>query len=461
MKKIVNSILMIVLVAGLFSCSKSSLNPTLAQQKLMEIKTVNDLQGLLNGALDDMTYYTYYGRDYIIFGEVRSDNCFSNGNSGRFLTPAAMDMGSDDAYAHDTWLQMYRTIANTNLIIQQDPSKITGDATQIDQIRGEAYFIRALAHFDLLKLYGEENVTGGNNLGVPYVTTFHGSDITPARNTVQQVVDSIHADLNMALSLMTPASVGSASDREYVTNWAVWALKSRVDLYFDNYDSCKVACEKVINSGQYIIVKPQDYAATFTNTNSPNIIFELAERSTDNQNINGLSYIYRGSDYGDIQVLTNLLTIFDPTDVRAAANMIGYDASGALRNIGKYPTNQNFNYDIPLIRYEEVILNYAEALFHLGDNADALTELNKITANRDANPYTTVNEANILQERRRELCFEGFRFDDLARTHSDIPLVDPLHQTMGHVYYGDYNYAFPIPIDEMHANANMVQNKGY
>ena len=460
MKKIVNSILLVVLVAGLFSCNKSSLNPTLAQQKLISIKTTNDLQGLLNGALDRMTYYTYYGRDYIIFGEVRSDNCFSNGNSGRFLTPAAMDMGSDDAYAHDTWLQMYRVIANANLIIAQDPSKITGDQAEIKDIIGQAYAIRALVHFDLLKLYGEENVTGGNSMGVPYVTTFHGSDITPARNTVQQDVDSIHADLNKALSMLSPASGINQSKREFVTNWAVWALKSRVDLYFGNYDSCAAACEKVINSGDYAIAAPSAYAATFSTKNSSNVIFELAERPTDNQNIDGLSYIYRGSNYGDIQVLDTMYNIFDATDVRRAADMLAY-VGGALRNIGKYPTNSNYDYDIPLIRYEEVILNYAEALYHQGHTSEALTELNKITANRNAAAYTTVDEANILLERRRELCFEGFRFDDLARTHQGIPLVDPLHQTMGTVNYGDYNYAFPIPIDEIHANSNMVQNNGY
>lgn len=458
MKKILNSILLVVLVAGSFSCNKSTLNPTLAQQKLLNVSSLDDIQGLLNGALDDMTYYTYYGRDYIIFGEVRSDNCFSNGNSGRFLTPAAMDMGYNDAYAHDTWLQMYTTIANLNMIIEQDPAKLTGDQTSIKNVIGEAYALRALVHFDLLKLYGEENVTGGNNLGVPYVTTFKGSDITPARNTVAQVHDSINADLTKALSMMS-ASL-NPSTPEYVSTYAVYALQSRVALYFGDWAACKTACEAVINSGEYSIATPDKYAATFTDVNSPNIIFELAETPTDNQAINGLSYIYRGSSYGDIQVLTNLLNIFDPTDVRAASDMLGYQ-SNRLRNIGKYPTNSDYNYDIPLIRYEEVILNYAEALYHLSDNAGALTQLNLITANRLANPYTTVNEANILQERRRELCFEGFRFDDLARTHSDIPLVDPLHQTMGTVTYGDYNYAFPIPIAEIHANSNMVQNVGY
>ena len=460
MKKIINSILVIVLVGSLFSCSKSSLDPTLAQNKAVEtsITSLEDIQGLLYGAYDRMTNSAYYGRDFIIFGEVRSDNCFSNGHSGRFVTPAAMKMGDDDAYAHDTWAQIYRVIANANIIIGQDPAKLTGDQDAINNVIGQAYAVRALAHFDLLKLYGEQHVTGGNNLGIPYVMQYKGDDLLPARNTVAEDKSFIEADLAKALTLMSPAL--NAADKESISTYAVYALQSRVAIYFGDWAAAKTACEKVINSGVYTIAAPSDYSKTFSAKGTDNVIFELAERPTDNQNINGLSYIYRGNSYGDIQALPDLLSIFDNGDVRAAADMIAFDADGRLRNIGKYPTNANYDYDIPLIRYEEVILNYAEALFHLGD-ANALTYLNMITSKRLANAYTTINEANILQERRRELCFEGFRFDDLARTHNDIPLVAPLLQTHGGPAYGSYNYAFPIPVAEINANSNMVQNNGY
>ena len=56
----------------------------------------------------------------------------------------------------------------------------------------------------------------------------------------------------------------------------------------------------------------------------------------------------------------------------------------------------------------------------------ALTQLNLITSNRNAVAHTAVSEDIILLERRRELCFEGFRFHDLARTHRNIPNVSPL-----------------------------------
>ncbi len=459
MKKIINILLTLVLLGSLFSCSKDALKPTLAQEKAINtsVNSLEDIQGLLLGTYNRMTSYYYYGRDYIIFGEVRSDNCFANGKSGRFLTPAAMKMGNDDGYAANTWAQIYQVIASANIIIAQDPAKLTGDAATIKNVIGQAYAIRALAHFDLLELYGQQNVTGGT-LGVPYVKTFKGKDLIPARNTVAEDKTLINADLAKALTLMS-SSMNDPS-KEFISTYAVEALQSRVAVYFGDWNTAKTACEKVINSGKYNIAAPADYAKTFSTKGAGNVIFELAQRATDNNGINGLSYIYRGTGYGDIQVLPNLPKIFDPADVRVAPDMIA-EVNGKWRNIGKYPTNANFDYDIPLIRYEEVILNYAEALFHLGDNAAALTELNKIPGHRDAKLFTTISEANILLSRRREFCFEGFRFDDLARTHQDIPNTDPLLQTHGLVPYGSYNFAFPIPIGEMNANPNMVQNKGY
>ena len=107
-----------------------------------------------------------------------------------------------------------------------------------------------------------------------------------------------------------------------------------------------------------------------------------------------------------------------------------------------------------------MVLILAEAKVELGE-PDALEVLNLIPAKRNATLYTEATKANVLLERRKELCFEGFRFDDLARTGNDIPLVDQYRQTHGGPKYGSYKYAFPIPTVEMNANSNMVQNDGY
>lgn len=453
------TIIFVIALMGLFiSCNKDSLDPTLAQSKAVEtsIRTVEDLQGLLYGAYNRMTSSTYYGRDYIIFGEARSDNTFSNGNSGRFVTVGAMTLGNNDAYASDTWSVIYTVIASANIII--GAADITGDEAKLNHIRGQAYAIRALAHFDLLKLYGQQNVTGGDpTLGVPYITEYKGKELLPSRNSVAEDKQFIYDDLDKALSLMS-ASLNDAS-KQSITTFAVNAIQSRVAIYFKDWSLAKTACEAVINSTKYQIIPASSFSSIW-NTDSPvNSVFELAFSSTDNANINGLQYIYRGSSYGDIQVLADLANLFEANDVRGVINgMIGYEGT-KLRNLGKYPSI-NYSDDVFIIRYEEVILNYAEALFELSD-PNALTYLNLIPAKRNATLYVAISKDNILLERRKELCFEGFRFDDLARTGKNIPLVNSFQQTHGGPLYGDYKYAFPIPRVELNANSNMVQNFGY
>jgi len=125
-----------------------------------------------------------------------------------------------------------------------------------------------------------------------------------------------------------------------------------------------------------------DFVASWYTDGAVNSIFELAYSITDNNNINGLSQIYRSDTYGDIEVLDDILTIFDAGDIRNDVSMIGIEAStGLLRNIGKYPS-PNYSDNISLIRYEEVVLNYAEALFENSEPANSLIQLNSITAKR-------------------------------------------------------------------------------
>jgi hypothetical protein len=458
MKKNIYIFLIVLVGIGFQSCTEDSLEPTLAQNKDVEtsINNLEDLQGILRGAYNRMTSSSYYGRDFIIYGEVRSDNCYANGNSGRFLTVAAMDMGETDGYASNTWTQIYRVIASANIIIGKEGVELEGDVGEINQVIGQAYAIRALAHFDLLKLYGQQNVTGEGVRGIPYITEYKGDNLTPERNTVAEVRSMIEADLSKALSLMSDALNGS---KEFISTYAVYAIRSRVALYFKDWNTVVSASEAIINSGNYSIIPQAQFVASWQAKQNVNSIFELAFSSTDNQNINGLQYIYRGENYGDIRVLPDLQTIFDAGDVRNSPEMIGMEF-GYVTNLGKYPA-VDYSDNIPLFRYEEIILNYAEAQFELGNNAIALNYLNMIPAERGAAAYTTVTKDNILQERRREFCFEGFRFDDLARTGRDIPVVDAFLQTHGGPTYGSYNYAFPIPRNELTANANIKQNAGY
>jgi hypothetical protein len=453
----------------MFSCNEDTLEPTLAQNKDVEtsIQTAGDLQGILEGMYNRMTQTAYYGRDMILYGEVRSDNCYANTHSGRILTPAAMAMGTTDAHPTDTWTAIYRVIASANIIISKENAGITGDAAEINSIVGQAYAMRALAHFDLLRLFGEQHVTGATTVGIPYIREYKGANLFPARNTVAECKQFIYDDLTAAATLMDAAYDDGA--KQHATTYTVDAIRARVAIYFGDFAIAKTACEAIITPGDFDIIPAGSFVSSWSSKSPVNSIFELAFSSVDNMGINGIQYIYRGSSYGDVRALDNLQAIFGAGDVRNAAGMIGMD-NGYLSNIGKYPTMAGYSDDIFLFRYEEVILNYAEALMELGTTGiagkTALAYLNDIPAARGAAAYGAITQDNILLERRKELCFEGFRFDDLARTGKNIPFTslpagDQTKVTHGEVVYGSYNYAFPIPRVETTANANCIQNLGY
>lgn len=439
------------------SCTTADLDPSLEQSKSVEgsIKTVSDLEGIVKGGYNVLTGVNYYGRDFIINGEVRSDNCFSNGNSGRFTTEASLTYNANNGYMLD---DAYRAIAIANIVIGVDQSTLTGDLDYGKHLLGQAYAIRALAHFDMLKTYGQQHA--GGTLGIPYVKEFKGDDLFPARGTIDANKADIYADLDLAFTNMS--SNYFQSSKELMSQMTAKALESRVAIYFGDYARAKTAAETVIGSNLYSIMPAAGYVSSWTSKGNSNSIFELAFNSTDNLGSNSLATIYRfegGSPYGDVQVIDNVSSLYDAGDVRAG--ILGMEG-GRLRNMGKYPDSQGYD-NVVVIRYEEVILNYAEALFEegAGSYAAAMAQLNLITSNRGAAAYTTISKADILKERRKELIFEGFRFDDLMRTGAGIVKFSVQQNIAATLTYPNNVFAYPIPQAEIDANSNMVQNSGY
>lgn len=443
----------IVLVSITFytSCTTSDLEPTLAQEKEIEgnIETDEDLYGLLKGGLNRMTNSAYYGRDMIINNEVRTENTFANGSSGRFGTQASFTYNASSNIG--IWTEGYRVISSANLIINTDLSTLTGDLDFAKHLQGQALALRALVHFDLIRNYGQQYV--GGNLGVPYVTEFKGNEESPARLTVDEVKTKIYADLDAAFATMDDNYFDSS--KEFLSKMVAKAIESRVAIYFGDWQRAISASEDVINSGIYSIMPADSYVASFGEDSTSNSIFELAFSDTDNVGINGLGYIYRGESYGDIEVLDNVLDLYEDGDVRA--DILGYEF-GLLRNMGKYPELNGYD-NVNIIRYEEIILNYAEALFETG--GDAITQLNLLTSMRGASDYTSVSKDDIIKERRKELIFEGLYFDDLNRTNKGVEKIDPKQNILESIPGGDYRMALPIPVVEIDVNSNMEQNNGY
>lgn len=476
MKNIYRYLLIFTASALVVSCGESDLEPTLALDKDLDsgITSATDLSFVLNSAYDRMSESGYYGRNSIIMGDVRTDNAYSNMNSGRFAD-SDMDYSSNGA---GPWSTIYRVIAITNIVINADASNLTGSAAQITHIQGQAHALRALAHFDLLQDYGQHFISGqggGASLGVPYVKTYKDpANLEPPRDTVGSNVGDIAADLTSAISMMDDSFNSSTS---YMTKAGAYAILARATLYAGSVDpslyaTADSAAKWVIANSGASPVSAAGFASSYTTDNASNSVFELAFSGTDNRGINGVAYILRGTSYGDVRILTgtgpnpDLLDIYDAGDVRGASNMIG-TAQGYPTMLGKFPS-MNGSDNVTLFRVEEMHLIAAETSLRAGNTADALSYLNNIPAIRGlgAGYYASASLENILLERRKEFAFEGLRFHDLSRMGMDMPQIDSFKQLNDDLTgtppsYGSHRYAYPIALAERNANPNMVQNYGY
>ncbi len=464
MKYLFKLTLTLLLVAGLTACN-DYLAPTTPQNKPIEsVDNVDDLKGLIFGAYSRLSQVPLYGRNWIIYNDVRTGNAFSNGSSGRFEDFAVFQYTVGSEYAEDTWEAAYEVIANCNVILN---SQIVTDDTsdeerfQVEQVKGQAYALRAYTHMMLLLLYGQQFVEG-SNLGIPYVTTFGDeTKFTPGRETVEVSWDKIGQDFQQAIDLLDP----SVTTLPYVIidYYGARALQMRYFLYSEQYQQASDAALDIINSGIWSLIGANEYLAAWGTDGEPQFIFGVSMTQTDNRGINGVSYIVLpNTGYGDVEITDELYFLFGQDDVRKGLySAIQDNQRIKYRVTGKYPSRF---IDIPVIRYAEVILTYAEAQFRLGDAATALEFLNKIPLHRDADPYAVATLDNILLERRKELAMEGHFYWDLLRTGQSIrrAKMRPLVSTQEVVVsFGNYHLALPIPDEEILANPNIEQNVGY
>lgn len=475
MKKNIIKTLAVVMVLLVSSCS---LDPVVADNDTTDVLNEGTMRNMLDGAYNTMVDYRYWGRNMIIAGEVRSDNTFSNSNSNRFPAMSRMDLRPTTGDVIDIFQYAYASVSNPNILINTDIAEIEGEEANKNYMMGEAYAIRAIVHFDLLRLFGQQYIDKGSNLGVSYITEFKG-DVAIPRGTVEENKTNIYADIDQAIQYMTQGEDSEFNTGKTTFNKdAAYALKARVATYFKDYDVIMSMSNEIERLIETYPVTPADGVVEYWAQSTPGAasIFELFENtSTNNTSINGLAYIYRGSSYGDIEAFGNLLEDADlgDTDVRASKDMIDYEGN-KLRNMGKYPSMGTAlgSDNIKIFRIEEVILNYAEALLETGNSGDALTYLNMIPENRfiapEDNPsasndllYTSATMDNILSERRKEFLFEGFRFHDLARTGKDIRDMGEPQNNHGLVPAGDSRFAMPIPRRELDANPATEPNPDY
>ncbi|MCB0629173.1 MAG: RagB/SusD family nutrient uptake outer membrane protein [Saprospiraceae bacterium] len=383
------------------------------------------------------------------------------------------------------WSSSYTAILLTNTVIEKVPLIVDITPSIQDRIVAEARVLRAIHYFNLVRFFAN----------VPIVTASEPETLEPSNmSTAADVWQLIISDLQAAENVL-PASYGG-NDLGRVTSGAAKALLAKVYLQrsglakyspvpelfgvsgVDEYDLALAKCNEVINSGVYELFA--DYVDNFLHENENGKEIVLSVQYESGAQENGL-FEYTGiasakgaaGGFGSINspmAFTNTFTEADSMRLKGTYITSYIDnndvphvfpGDGERGHTRKYKgdvmTAGDFTSDFNIIRYADILLMQSEAANESG-SGDALLGINMVRARAGLAPLvdmdqTALREA-LINERAWELSFEAHNYFDLQRTgklaeKNPGKLVENKH------------YVYPIPLNELDLNPNLVQNPGY
>ena len=446
------------------ACSKSFLDrePYTEITPEAAFATENEMVAALRGTYSILTNSSLFGRNIQVIGDLAADNVYiSVRNSGRFYAWDQYVIISSNAEYTSMWTDSYTAILRANNIIN---ANLPATAA-VNQYKGEAYALRALMYFNLIRTFARPFTDNSTGMGVPIVTSYNPS-LKPPRSTVAEVYALIQDDLDKAYKLITQYN---GSNR--FSKYAARALAAKVSLYQGlNQQAYDFANDAITNSG-FKLVSIANFNGYWNNTtgNSDKVetFFEVASDATVNAGFDELADMYSQNSYGDLLTTSTLYNLYGATDARKSLITMdaraGGESNAYLAN--KYKVVDGDRDDKKIIRLAEVYLIAAEASARLGTatEARALTLLNALMAQRDPSlVYASAGSQlieDIITERRKELAFEGDRYHDLTRLKRDILRSGGTYNIMNIPYANNFRIA-PIPRAEIDVNP-IPQNPGY
>lgn len=463
MKNITAKILLVVMVLTTFSSCKKSfleLDPPANLTPEQALKTEADLLVALRGAYAGLRSTAMYGRSLMVIGDMMADNTYQSVlNTNRYTLFNNYSYNLTDGDVSGLWSTAYGIILRTNNIINANVS-----GANVNQIKGEARTIRALCYFSLVRYFARPFTDNPNGPGVPIVTVYN-ADLKPGRNTVAEVYNQIHTDLNTAFNLMT-----TYSNSSQFSKFAARALQARVFLTQNDKTNARTAALDVINNGGFTLITAAGHGAYWANpvirTDRVETIFEVSADAVANNAFDALSYIYsQAGNYGDMLCADDLYASIEAADVRRALYATGVRGGLPSVFVNKYPNFVGDHSDTKVLRLSEMYLIAAEASLPASE-IDARTYVNAITAQRGATAIASTGTSlfnDIMAERRKELAFEGERYMDMQRFKLDINRGTNYPAAARTVPYANFRRVFPIPQTEIDVNPTIKaqQNPGW
>lgn len=492
--KVMKSIISVLVLALLFmmSCKNDFIDiiPESEMTTDLVFKTDNDFRNALNGVYrQNQDFYDYYWE----FGSLRGDDV--EHWALRSIERVAMDQFTLDVNSdilNTAWLDLYSIIRSANTVLSKlelvDASVIEGK----DQYAAEAKFLRALAYFNLVRIFGD----------VPMITV--PITVQEALVVTQSNVDIIYNDVIIKDLLEAEAKLPetyASADVGAPTKGAAKSLLGKVYLTRHNFDLAETKLMEVTKMGYALLDNFEDLWGDLDNEHHSEYIFDI-EYIGGNVGL-GSEYAtlfqYEDQDVGNELTATmfevfgytgrhvgggagspsqELIDLFDPNDLRiertARTGLYDLDSNFVIptaqtkRFTLKY-VEYGYNNDISgngkanwkVIRYADVLLMLAEALNENGKTTEALPYLNQVRERAGLSGYSGLSQSEardkIYLERRFELYLEGHRWFDLVRTGRAIEVMGPFgmqpHMTV-----------FPIPqpqIEVINDPEILSQNPGY
>jgi starch-binding outer membrane protein, SusD/RagB family len=369
-------------------------------------------------------------------------------------------------YIKDSWGALYAGVANVNNILEQiDSKKTVFSGNNYNIVKGEALALRALLHFDALRLFGAAPIVNANKPSIPYVTTF-GKEVYPLL-TVNEVINNCLTDLNAATALLgvnkTIRTVYNddpflSYTRNHMNYWAVKGLQARVHLYKGDKTAALSTALEVIDEGsaQFPFVTPAAAAAVNNRDRAyaTELLFsiytyKLADYAKDyfkTEAANGIPLLYTAT--------SDLNTLYETangggSDIRY---LYWFNSYGSAYSATKYWQDDYSEQEstaqlkglIPVIRLSEMYYIAAECAT---TPAEGVAYLNVVRNKRGIPTLSTaisaaVLEAEILKEYKKETYAEGQLFYYFKRKNTT-------RVNGSNINMNDGTWILPIPDDEV------------
>ncbi len=435
-------------------------------------QTEADALAAVTATYDHLASNSYYGQTIWNLGEVPSDLVEPGAGAPQSRVELNLyDYDGTNGIIQGLWRVVYQGINDANFAIERIPD-IDMNPELRARLVAEARFLRGLFYFDLLRTYG----------GVPLLTTPTTSleNLNVSRNTASEVYQQVISDLQAAEAELPDSYPNAQVGR--ATKGAARALLARVYLYQGDFESAANKAREVTQMG-YRLIENYEELWLAANENGPEHIFSVQYLA----GVQGSVYMnqlgVRGGPFpltgnSAVEVEQAFFDSFDPNDQRRDAsirdrfliNIGGTDSVYEFNaphvwkffdlNYANNPSDTDLNW--PVLRYAEVLLILAEAInAQGGPNQEAYDALNQIRERANLEPLPAglsqaAFQTAVEQERAWELCFEGHRFYDLARTGRLVEVMT----ASGRSVSAD-KAIYPIPQRELDTNPALVQNPGY